>query len=332
MIVSLLVNYAFEDDHLVGFAFACALDRKRTCVERFFNVRFACKVRTASLHKAEFDAASLESRFLFDEICKDRCDAAELSVTETVSCRLCAKTFADERAVLVVNTFGHDRYALVAVLCANSLDVFDKFVNVKITFGKINKICAESVYSGKSRRSSEPSCVSAHRFYDAHHRRVVHFCVKVDFHNGGCDVFCRACVSGAMVCAVKVVVDRFGHAHDVALITHRLQIFAYLVAGVHAVVAAVVEEITHVVFLEHFENALIIGVVHVCVFKFVSDRAERGRRRIFEKFEFLGIFLAHIEEFFVEKSDDAVFETVNRRDVALFECFGENTCRTAVDD
>ena len=253
-------------------------------------------------------------------------------MSETISFRLRAEAFANESAVLVVNAFGHHRYALVAVLCANALDVFHKFVNVKVAFGKVDKVCAESVDACKSRRRREPACVSAHSLDDAHHWRVVHFCVKVDFHNSGCDILCRACVAGAMVCAVEVVVDGLGHADDVALIADRLEIFADLVASVHAVVAAVVEEVAHVVFFKNFENTLIIGVVHGRVFELVSDRAERRRRRVFEKFDFLGVFLAHIEEFFVEQAHDAVFKTVNRGDITLFERFGENACRAAVDD
>ena len=64
-----------------------------------------------------------------------------------------------------------------------------------------------------------------------------------------------------MVGAEKVVVDGLGNAHDPAFVANRLHIAADLAAGIHGIVAAVIEEITYVVFLENLKNALIIRII-----------------------------------------------------------------------
>ena len=73
-----------------------------------------------------------------------------------------------------------------------------------------------------------------------------------------------------MVCAVKVVVDGFRNADDVALVAYGLQILADFVASVHTVVSAVVEEVADVIFFEHFQNTFVVGVVHGRVFELVA--------------------------------------------------------------
>ena len=99
-------------------------------------------------------------------------------------------------------------------------DVINKLVHVKGNFGEIDKVCAVALVACKFCCCGEPTCVSAHCFDDADTTIVVHCCVKADFHDGGCDIFCCTCKAGAMVCAVKVVVDGLGHADDVAVIAH----------------------------------------------------------------------------------------------------------------
>ena len=64
-----------------------------------------------------------------------------------------------------------------------------------------------------------------------------------------------------MVCSVKIVVDRFRHAHNTAFVPDMLHVLADLVASIHRIVSAVVEKVTDVVFLEDFENLLIIRFV-----------------------------------------------------------------------
>ena len=55
-----------------------------------------------------------------------------------------------------------------------------------------------------------------------------------------------------MVCSVKVVVDGFGNAYNVDIVARLSHILAYFVAGIHTVVAAVIEEIPYVVLFEYF--------------------------------------------------------------------------------
>ena len=64
-----------------------------------------------------------------------------------------------------------------------------------------------------------------------------------------------------MIRSEKVVVDRFGNADNSALIADAAHIAAYLIAGVHRIVAAVIEEVANVILFEYFKYALIITVI-----------------------------------------------------------------------
>ena len=75
---------------------------------------------------------------------------------------------------------------------------------------------------------------------------------QIALHNSGGDIFRRAGIAGAMVGAVKVVIDGFRNADNVAVPTRTVQILADFIAGIHTVVAAVIEEIADIVFFENF--------------------------------------------------------------------------------
>ena len=226
----------------------------------------------ASLHKRKFDSSRLEARFVLDKVSKSRSNAAELSVTEAVSCAGFAQNFADKFAFFVVDTFRNDSDTFVVLLRANAFYVLNELVDIEINFGKINKIRAESFVGSEFSSGGKPACVSAHTFDNANHRGVVNSRVEIYFHNGGSDVFSRRSVPGTVIGSVKVVVDCFGNADYVAIVAGFSKILRDLVAGVHGIVSAVIEEETNVIFFEYFENSLIIGVVYLRVFKFVSYR------------------------------------------------------------
>ena len=84
-----------------------------------------------------------------------------------------------------------------------------------------------------------------------------------------------------MVGAEKVVVYSLGNSNDVAIIAGILHKLGYLVASIHRVVTAVVEEITNIVFFEDFEQTVVVRGVILEIFELISHRTERRRRSIF---------------------------------------------------
>ena len=111
-------------------------------------------------------------------------------------------------------------------------------------------------------------------YQDAH--VYVNVRVLIDLHQARCNVLGGAGVAGAVVGAIKVVVDLLGHAHDTALVADLLHVLADLIAGIHRVISAVVEEIADVVLFEYLKDALVIGVVLVGVLHLVAAGAEGG--------------------------------------------------------
>ena len=79
-----------------------------------------------------------------------------------------------------------------------------------------------------------------------------------------------------MVSAEQVVVDGLRNTHYAAVVANLLHVLRDLVASIHGVVAAVVEEVTNVILLEDLKDALVIGVVLVGVLHLVAAGAEGG--------------------------------------------------------
>ena len=105
--------------------------------------------------------------------------------------------------------------------------------------------------------------MTTHDFDDGDHALVVYTSVVVDLGAGCCNVLCSRCITWAVVCAKEVVVDCLWNTHDAALIANLHHVLGDLVAGIHGVVTAVVEEVTNIVLLEDLKNALVIGIIHI---------------------------------------------------------------------
>ncbi len=135
-----------------------------------------------------------------------------------------------------------------------------------------------------------------------------------------------------MVGAGQVVVDGLGDAHDAALVAHPVHILGDFVAGVHGVVAAVVEEIADVVLLEDFQNALIVGVVHIRVGDLVPAGAQGGGGGIEQVLQLLRVLLVHDHQLIVQHALDAVDGAVDLGDVFVFQRGLDDAVGAGVDD
>ena len=285
----------------------------------------------ATLQQAEFDAAHLRACCLFAVIGQRIRKTAKLSMTERVL-GLCevAAVFADVTAVFVLDAFGY-RNDHFLVLRIDVLDTRNELIHVEIFFRQINQIGAKSLVGRKRSRGCEPSRVSSHHLKNRDHARVVYARIEIDFHRGGGDIFCGAAIARAVVGGPQIVIDRLGHAHYAHFVAGLLHVFADLVACVHRVVAAVIEEITNVIFLENFKHSFIIGVVRIGISELIAHGTKRRRRRGLHELKFLLVFLPHINQLFFQNAFDTVSRTINLCDTVFLKSLKEYACRACVD-
>ena len=103
--------------------------------------------------------------------------------------------------------------------------------------------------------------MTAHYLNDVDRAGAVNAGILIKLHAARGDILRGAGVAGAVVGAEEVVVDRLGNADNSAIIADTAHVAAYLIAGVHRIVAAVIEEVANVILFENFKYALIIAVI-----------------------------------------------------------------------
>ena len=135
-----------------------------------------------------------------------------------------------------------------------------------------------------------------------------------------------------MIGAVKVVVNGLGNAHYAALVSDGLHIAADLVAGVHGIIAAVIEEISHVVFFEYLKNALIVRVVSLRIRYLIAAGAKLRGRGMEQQPELFGILFVHHVELIFKNTLDTVRSTVDLGDLTGLQSGAYNAVSTCVDD
>ena len=237
----------------------------------------------------------------------------------------------DEGAVGVVDALGHGHHA-VALLLINTLHVSQESVHVEVHLRQVHQIGTGAVSGSQSGSTGQPAGVTAHDLDDADHAGVIHAGILIDFHAAGGNVLGSGGKAGAVVGAVQVIVDGLGHAHHAALIANLLHILGDLVAGVHGVVAAVVEEIADIVLLEDLQDALVIGVVHIGVRHLVAAGAQSGGGSILQQLQLGGVLLSHVEQPVIQHALDAVLGTQNAGDIGILQGSVNDTVDTGIDD
>ena len=135
-----------------------------------------------------------------------------------------------------------------------------------------------------------------------------------------------------MVGAEEVVVNGLGYAHHTAFIPDRLHIAADLVAGIHRIISAVIEEVAYIIFFEYFKNPLVIGIINFGVFDLIAAGAELRRRRVEQVTEFFRILFIHHKQLVIQHTDNTVRCTVYLGDFLRFKSGLDNAVRTGVDN
>ena len=248
---------ALEGHHLVGLAGHGRLHGHTAGHLGLLHVGVGGQVGPAALKQGELDATDLGPSALLDKVSQLYRQAAQLGMAEAVGGG--GLRLGDEAAVGVVDALGDGHHALTG-LVVDGGDISDELVQVKIHLGEVDEVGTAASPGGQGGGAGQPAGVTAHDLDDGHHAGVIDVGVVPDLHAGGGDILGGAGEAGAVVGAVEVVVDGLGDAHDAALIAHLLHILGDLVAGVHGVVAAIVEEIADVVLLEDLEDALVVVI------------------------------------------------------------------------
>ena len=331
LVIALFVRLAAEADHLIGNAVDCVFDRDAARLKGLRNIGLRGRMRGAALQEREFYAADLRVlKMLSQNAYEGGCKTAELLVTEAVDHSVLRTVFGDQLAALVVNAFGNGNKDF-SVIFIDLTDVIDELVDVKVGLGKIDEIGTESGIGRRRGARRKPTCVTAHDLNDADHRLVVDARVKIQLHARADDIARRGREAGAVIGAIEVVVDRLRNAHDTALITNLLHILADLVAGVHGIVAADIEEIPDIVFLEYLKDLDVIGIVFLIILELVTAGAERGRRRVQKQRKLISCFFAHIVKDFVDDAADAVRRAVDFIDMRVVQSRTDDAVDACVD-
>ena len=156
--------------------------------------------------------------------------------------------------------------------------------------------------------------------------------VLPDLGAGGGDVLGGRGEAGAVVGAVQVVVNGLGYAHDAALIAHLLHILGDLVAGVHGVVAAVVEEVADIVLLEYLQDAPVIGVIHIGVGQLIAAGAQGRGGGELQQIQLRGVLLSHIVQLVLQHALDSVGGPQNAGDAVSLQSGLNHALSTGVND
>ena len=135
-----------------------------------------------------------------------------------------------------------------------------------------------------------------------------------------------------MVCAKEVVVNGLGDTHHTALIAYLLHILGDFIAGIHGVVAAVIEEITDVVLLKDLQNALIVRVIHIRIRNLIPAGAKGRGGGILQKFQFGGVLLSHIKQTVIQYAFDAVLRSQHPGDIGIVQRSADHTICAGVDN
>ena len=135
-----------------------------------------------------------------------------------------------------------------------------------------------------------------------------------------------------MVCAIKVIVDSLGDADDAAFIPGLLHEFGNLVAGVHGIVAAVVEKITHAIPAEHFQKTAVVRIVHGGISHPVAAGTQGGCWGVFQQFQFFRVFLDHVVQAFVQHSFNTVGGSQHVRNMLALQGCLDGSQSAGVDD
>ena len=166
---------------------------------------------------------------------------------------------------------------------------------------------------GQGGGGREPAGVAAHDLDDGHKVGAVHRRVADDLFHDHADILGRGAVAGRVVGEHKVVVDGLGHAHEADAGAHRAAVPRQLVDGVHAVIAADIEEPLDVQLFEDREQLFVDLFVLLRRGQLIAAAPQEGGGRALQQFDVHEGFQAfgQVAHLFVQQALDAVQHAVD---------------------
>ena len=324
-----LVPGAVQGHHLVGLAGHSGFHGGLSGGIGLTDVGLGGQVGPAPLEEGELNAPDLHPQGLLHPVGQQGGQATQLGMAEAVGGG--GFGLRDKGAVGVVDALG-DGHQAVAGLLVDLLHIGQELVHVKVHLWQVHQVRPGASPGGQASGPGQPAGMAAHDLHDDHGAGVIDPGVLVQLHAGGGDVLGGAAVAGAVVRAGQVVVDGLGHPDDVAGVAHLLHVLADLVAGVHGVVAAVVEEVAHVVLLEDLQDAAVVGVVLVRVGQLIPAGAQGGGGGVLEQIQLGRVLLAHVVQFVSQHPFDAVGSPQNPGDLGGGQGGLDDPLGTGIDD
>ena len=321
-----------ESHHLVGHAVDSGLHGGAAGGEGLVDVGGGSEMGGAALQKGQLHPADLLDAQLLLDIADQRAGhAAQLLVAEAVGGSIGRAIFCDEHAVLVVDALG-DHHHAVAPLIHDPLHVLKELIHIEVGLRQVDQIGPVARSRGYTGGAGQPSGVTAHDLHDDRGIIIVHVAIPAHLHAAGDHVLGGGGEAGAMVRAIQVVVDGLGHADDPTDVLFLLEEFADLIAGVHGVVAADIEEVADIVLLEHLHDPAIIRIVVHIVLQLIAAGTQGGRGRVEQEPKLVLILLIHIVQNVVQNAPDAVGGSVYVGDALVVQCGADHAVGAGVDD
>src|SRR6516165_10030072 len=202
----------------------------------------------------------------------DRCDTAELRMSEGVPCA----GIREEFAVGIRHTFGgHDD--AVAVAFDRGTHALEEALLLEGHLGKENDVRRlRGALAREPTGRRDPAGVPPHDLQHEHARRGTGHRGDVErrLARGDRDVLGHRAEARAAIGVRQVVVDCLGYADAGDRKAERGAELRHLERGIHRVVAAVIEEVADVVRFEYRDQPLVLGAVLIDALELEPCRAE----------------------------------------------------------
>ena len=174
--------------------------------------------------------------------------------------------------------------------------------------------------------------MTAHNLHHHDHAGIVDMRILIDLHHGSGNVFGSRGVAGAVIRAKQVVINGLGHAHHAAVVAYRLHIGADFMAGIHGIVAAVIEKVADIMPLEYLKNPPIVCIVLFGICDLIAAGTQRGRGCILHQAQLFGILQTHIKQTVIQHAFNAVLGAQHLCDSPGFQsCINDAVC-AGIDD
>ena len=179
----------------------------------------------------------------------------------------------------------------------------------------------------------QPARVAPHDFHDGHGFEVVNRGITHQLLDRRADVFGGRAVARRVVGVGQIVVDRLGNADKADVAADFGGVVAQFEDGIHAVVAADIEEVADIIAAQHVENFLIDGLHLVAFRQFVAAASQIRSGGVAQQGELprRAEHVRQVDHVVLEQPLNAVAHAVNML-YAVLAAGAENARKAGIDD